>query len=27
LGLAGIEEYRAYLEAHHDEWATLEGLS
>ena len=26
LGLAGIEEYRAYLEAHDDEWGTLEGL-
>jgi chemotaxis protein methyltransferase CheR len=26
LGLADIEEYRAYLDAHDDEWPTLEGL-
>lgn len=26
LGLAGIEGYRAYLDAHDEEWATLEGL-
>jgi chemotaxis protein methyltransferase CheR len=26
LGLADIEEYRAYLDAHDDEWTTLEGL-
>jgi chemotaxis protein methyltransferase CheR len=26
LGLAGVEEYRAYLEAHLDEWVVLDGL-